>query len=323
MSRIDVDRLKKWSLLGVGVLLFGLYLNRLDWSAIRAAAVHPTISISLGVVFLGLGNGLLKLRRWRQLLVSRGVDRPRSLWMEYMAVNAGFFLGLVTPGTAGELARGALSEVSESRALAIVAFEKTTDLGVLLLMVLASFVTQFTFGWRSWAFAGGLALLCLAAYSIYVRFDRMLTTPARWLLELLASADRVETARQVYWEYFEMIVDRRTLLRSSAYSFALWLLPVLQMYLILRGLGVDVMLKTAALTFLLPYLIGVVSMIPSGIGSFDFAVHAVGERALLSGGAGVAAAALAPLYFRLLVTLPLILLGLASHVYLAIRERET
>jgi len=321
---VETDRLtvKRWALLLFGAVLFFVYLTRVGWADVAAAGRVFPLGVALLVILLNSGTGILKLRRWQGLLRSRGISQPRSVGQEYLAVNAGYFLGLVTPGTAGELARGALSDVKNSRAVALVAFEKTTDLGILLLMVLASLVVQFTTGLESWAFIIALSLASILSYAIFTRFDRWLTGPIKWLLGKITSETRQDLARSIYWEYYELIANRRVLLRSCLYSTGLWVLPVLQMHMILQGLGSAPPLKTSAFLFLGPYLVGVASMIPSGVGAFDLTVNVLGARALEFAGSTVAAASVAPLYFRLLVTLPLISLGFASQVLLNIRKRE-
>lgn len=317
---MDHSAVKRWALLVLGACLFSVYLIRLDWAAVSAAGLIFPVGTASFILLLNFGTGILKLRRWQGLLRSRGIDTPRSLGQEYLAVNAGFFLGLVTPGTSGELARGALSNVKSSRAVALVAFEKTTDLGILLLMVFASLVVQFTAGLASWVFAGVLGVLCVLFYVIYMRFDRWLTGPVKWLLGKVVSEAKQDLARSIYWEYYELVASRRVLLRSCLYSTGLWILPVLQMHMILRGMGSAPPLKTSAFLFLGPYLVGVASMIPSGVGAFDLTVNELGGRALELAGSTMVAASVAPLYFRLLVTLPLIVLGFASYVMLNIRK---
>lgn len=309
-------------ILTLGTILFVLYLARLDWNALsRAAGTFPR-EVMVAVVALNLATGLLKYGRWSRLLARRGVTDRGSLLEEYLAINAGFFLGLVTPGTSGELARGALSGVPASRAVAIVGFEKVMDLGLLLLMVAGSAVVQFTSGGASWTASAAILVSTVAAYFLFLRFDTVATAPFRWLLGRFGSERQFAVARNVYWEFFELLRDRKALIGSAAFSACLWVLPVAQMHLILNGLENQVPLKTSAFVFLFPYLLGVLSMIPAGIGAFDITADHVGTRALAIAGAAGQGGSFAPLLFRLLVTIPLIAFGYICHVALNLRRRS-
>jgi uncharacterized protein (TIRG00374 family) len=314
-------------LLAVGTLLFAVYLVRLDWQAVYAAVSAFPPGIALWVVALNLFAGVLKFGRWSKLLQRRGIEMPGSRFEEYLAINAGFFLGLVTPGTSGELSRSAFSGVESKRAMAIVSFEKLTDLGVLLLMVAGSAVVQFTTGMQSWLVSFAIIAVTVVAYSLFLRFDWVVTAPFRFLLGRVGNDEQIEKARSAYRELYELCQDRTAVIGSIAFSALLWVLPVVQMHLILNGFGVDVPIKTSAFAFLLPYLIGVVSMMPAGIGAFDMAVTEIGTRAISLAGVAAAMGALAPICFRILVTVPLIALGYVSQIALNIRRtrkaRET
>lgn len=313
--------MRRGALLLLGTILLAVYLGGLDGPSVREAATSFPIGVALFVLGLNLATGLLKYGRWSRLLARRGITDRGTRIDEYLAINAGFFLGLVTPGTSGELARGAFSEVAGSRAIAIVGFEKVSDLGILLLMVAGSAVVQFTSGGTSWAASAVILLSTLLLYVLFLRYDRVVTAPFRWLLGRFGTDKQLETARGVYWEFYELLRDRRALIGSAVFSAFLWILPVIQMHLILNAFGGDVPLKTSAFVFLFPYLVGVLSMIPAGIGAFDITADQVGSRALVLAGAAGEAATVAPLLFRLLVTLPLVAFGYVCQVALNVRRR--
>ena len=313
---------KRAALLALGTALFAVYLVRLDWIAVRASRATFPVAVAFLVILLNLLTGALKYGRWSQLLRKRGIEQRGNQLDEYFAINAGFFLGLVTPGTSGELARSALSEVPSTRALAIIGFEKISDLGVLLLMVAGSAVVQFTSGTTSWVASILILLVTVSAYVLFLRYDRLVTGPFRFLLERFGKSSHVETARGVYWEFYELLGDRRTLVYSALFSALLWTLPVVQMHLILSGLDGQVPFKTSAFVFLFPYLIGILSMIPAGIGAFDIAAGQFGGRAIEMAGAAGSLGSLAPLYFRVFVTVPLIVLGYLCHIALDLKRRK-
>lgn len=314
--------LKRAGLLALGTVLFAMYVYRLDWGAAERTRTAFPARIAALVISLNLLAGFLKYGRWSLLLQWRNIDQRGSRAHEYLAVNAAFFLGLVTPGTSGELARSALSEVPSSRALAIIGFEKISDLGVLFLMFAGSAVVQFTSGTTSWLASGAIVFATVGAYVLFLRFHRLVTGPFRFVLERFGDSTRLETVRYVYREFYELLGDRRALVSSGLFSALLWVVPVIQMHLIIAGLGGDIPFKTSAFVLLAPYLIGTLSMIPAGIGSFDIATAQIGGRAIEMAGAAGGLGSLAPLYFRVLVTVPLIVLGYLCHIAVDIRHKR-
>jgi len=325
MDETVSQRSRDWrrsALLVVGTILLAVYLLRLDWATVRLARQAFPVGIAISVVLLNLITGALKYGRWSQLLARRGIDTRGTAFEEYLAINAGFFIGLVTPGTSGELTRGAFSKVPNVRAVSIVGYEKTSDLAVLILMVAGSAVVQFTSGISSWIASGLILLATGLSYTMFVKYDWLVTAPVRWLLHRFGSDRQVASMRGVYWEFYDLLRDRRAILTSAVYSVLLWTLPVVQMHLIIIGLGGDIPFKTSAFTFLFPYLIGVLSLIPAGIGAFDIATDQFGSQAISMAGAAGELGSIVPLYFRLLVTVPLIALGYMSQVILSASWRS-
>lgn len=308
-------------LFGAGTVLLVLYLKGLDYSTLLRSARTFPVGIAAAVVAINVLPGGIKYLRWRHFLTERGLGVEG--WRGYLAVNASFYLGLVTPGTAGELSRAWVSESDEAgRATAVVAFEKLTDFAVLLLLVAGSAAVQFTEGLRSWAVVGAACVGVVGLYALFLRYDGLVTTPVKYLLQRAVSQERRESLRDAYWEFYELLDDRKLTLLSAVASAALWIVTLAQMQLIFAGLGWELPLKTTALALFLPYLLGVVSLIPLGLGVFEIVMSRVTEIGILASVAG--GTALGPLFFRFLVTLPLVVGGYACHLSLTfIRGRST
>lgn len=326
-TSVDVDAtsgggrgLRRWLLLAFGTGLLVFYLQGLDYASVLDSAQTFPVAVAVGVVALNLLPGGIKYLRWRHLLSERGLGV--SGFSGYLAINASFFLGLVTPGTAGELSRAWVSESEQpGRATAVVAFEKLTDLAVLLLLVTGSAAVHFTEGPLTW---GLVALMVGGAgglYALFLAYDGLLTGFLEPLLMRALSEERRESLRRAYWDFYELVRQRDLFLLSAAVSLGLWLTALAQMKLITVGLGWALPLETVALILFLPYLVGVLSLIPMGLGAFELSMAQVVDVGV--GGAAVGGAgALAPLFFRFLVTLPLIVGGYACHLALVAWHRR-
>src|SRR6185436_4764050 len=132
------------------------------------------------------GPGVLKVARWR--ILTGPVDI--GLGRRYLAVNAGFFLGLVTPGTAGELTRGLLVGDRSPRLLATLLLEKVTDLGTLALCVLLSGIAYLASARLAALAIVPVLFLAVGAGWLALRFDRLLTFIPKVALRFVLSPAR-------------------------------------------------------------------------------------------------------------------------------------
>ena len=258
--------------------------------------------------------GILKLVRWRMLTGPVAASRTDR----YLAVNAGFFWGLVTPGTAGEVTRAFLLGDRVGRGVAIIVLEKVADSGVLVLCVVLAGITHLVSAWAAALLAVPILALALCAVRASVRNDRLFTAIPKLFLGLLLAPARLRDVQDIYWEFHRLAQDTGLFVRSALFSAMLWLLMLAQMVLLCRGLGSDLPVGTVALGFFLPYLAGVVSMVPLGIGVFDLGVG----RMLGLYGSAAGMVAVAPLFFRVLVTLPLVVFGYGCHWALSLKRRR-
>ncbi len=308
--------MRRYAILAIATALLAVYAVRLDPSELTRRAAHFPAGYAVAIVALNLLPGLLKLARWRGLLV-RGADKT-PLARAYLLVNASFFLGLVTPGTAGELSRGLQAREDSGEAVGTVGFEKIVDLVILVLLAALSGIVHFTSGVASWAVTGGLALAVALGYGLVLRYDGLLTRPLKAVLQRLLAANHVTSLQTAWWEVHGLLRRPRVILVASLVSLALWLVPLIQMQLIYAGLGLaDVPLKTVAATFFGPYLVGVLSLLPVGLGTFDVSMLELSR--LLD---GAVAAGAGPLFFRVFITLPLILFGYGCQLALVRLEGQ-
>lgn len=312
-------RSRRLLFLGAGTILLIVYLWGLDYGSLWAATGSFSLAIAATVVSLNVLPGVLKYYRWIRFLRDRGLGS--SGIREYLSVNASFYLGLVTPGTSGELSRAFIANSArKDRATAIVVFEKLTDFVVLALLGVTSVAVQATGGLTSWVVAVGAVGLTAVGYATFRRFDHLLTRLLKWILQRTVSSSRIESLREAYWEFYELLGDRKLAAISFLVSLALWGVTLLQMHLIFYGLGWEIPLKTTALSLFLPYLAGVVSAIPLGLGVFEVSMSRLVEGGLVGLGA---TAELGPLFFRFLVSVPLVVGGYLCHLYLMTTPART
>jgi uncharacterized protein (TIRG00374 family) len=301
----------RYAILAAGTILLVLYILHLEPNVLRSAVYGFDRSYAVAIVLLNLAAGLLKTGRWRYFLRKSGIDTVGL--RDYLAVNAGFFLGVVTPGTSGEFSRAMYLGKEVPRGLALMAFEKLSDLAVLFLLVLVTAILQIKNG-----IAVGVGLFAIVAgvgagYLILARHHGILLRPMKSLARVMLSEKRYQNLRDMYWDCQSLFGNGRILSVSLLYSLALWFLPLIQVLLIYWGISLHISLRVVAFSYFLPYLAGIVSFVPLGLGVFEFAnqglSHALGEYA--------ASVKTVPLFYRVFVTLPIIFFGYVCQVALS------
>lgn len=310
--------MRRYLLLLVGTALLAFYFARTDLRALLEKTLAFPPLYALGVVLLNFACGLVKTLRWKRFLRTLGVEV--RLGPAYLAVHAAFFLGLVTPGTAGELTRAASLATGRRQGLAILVLEKLSDLAVLAALVAVT-AASFLRGAAGLALAvAGLAALLASGYLVYLRHSGLLLRPLRAVLPKMVGAEGAQGAQRLYQDFNDLLVNRRLVLASGLYSLALWLLSLMQVALIYRGLGSQPPWRFVALSYFLPYFVGIVSLVPLGLGTFELSVRQLAGAATRTVPSGVVE--VVPAFFRVFVTIPLILFGYACQVALAVGSRK-
>jgi uncharacterized protein (TIRG00374 family) len=301
----------RYAILAAGTILLVLYILHLDPEVLRSAVNGFDRSYAVAIVLLNLAAGLLKTGRWRYFLRKSGIDTGGL--RDYLAVNAGFFLGVVTPGTAGEFSRAMYLGKEAPRGLALMTFEKLSDLAVLFLLVLVTAILQIKNG-----VLVGVGLIAIVAgiaagYFVLARHYGIMFRPMKSLARVMLSEKRYQNFREMYRDCQFLFGNGRILSVSLLYSLALWVLPLIQVLLIYWGISLHISLRVVAFSYFLPYLAGIVSCVPLGLGVFEFANQglslALGEHA--------ASVKMVPLFYRVFVTLPIILFGYGCQVALS------
>jgi len=310
--------LRKYLLLAVGTGFLVFYLARTDLRSLYDKALGFPFLLAAAIVLLNGACGVVKTIRWTSFLARGGVTEPFG--RAFLAVHAGFFMGLVTPGTAGELTRAASLTTGRDQGLAILVFEKICDLGALAGLV-ALTVAAYVGGSRAVALTViGIAVVAAIALYAWARHRGALLRPVRPILLRVFSAEGVKGAEQVYERFNGLATDPRAVTASILYSLALWSLSLVQVALIYRGLDARPTWGFVALSYFLPYFVGVVTLVPLGLGTFELSLKQLATRASANVPAEVGA--LVPAFFRLFVTLPLVLFGYGCQALLTFEARR-
>lgn len=308
---------KTLALLLFGTILLVLYIVNIPRDeAMRILREVPKVPLLLIVASNAL-TPVLKALRWRALLGRDGSQIRFSTLLS--SVSAGFFLGLVTPGTSGEFGRVITLKVDRVVGLATIVFEKVWDFVILFLIALTALLTLKLRGAELVAAAIGLWVAGALALWLIARRPRLASAVPRFFVRRILSQERGDKVASVWLAVVALLRDARLTLLSAAYSLVLWIIPGTQYYAVLKSLDVQATIPMILVSFFVPYLAGVLSLVPLGLGVFDLST-----THLSSGAFGVpkAEATAGVLLYRITVTLVLVVWGFACYLY-RIRKRES
>jgi len=224
-----------------------------------------------------------------------------------VGVNAAIFAaGLsmtISPGKLGEVLKSVwvrrVSGAPIARTAPAVVAERATDgTG----MVAWGFLGAFALGLPPWTM---LMFLALAVFGIAVLRSKRLSLLAERLLSRLPLVDRFASHLRDFHGASNELLGTGPLLVGTNNSFVAWGLECLGVYLCAVGLGADLGFLTVVFVFAVSSLLGVLSMLPGGIGAVEAGLAlqfvAVGGLARGPAGALTLVIRLATLWFATLI----------------------
>ncbi|MEJ7841597.1 MAG: lysylphosphatidylglycerol synthase transmembrane domain-containing protein [Rubrobacter sp.] len=219
------------------------------------------IPIVLGLVSLSYVG---RFFRWLYYLKILKVSVP-------LATNAAIFAaGLsmtISPGKLGEVLKSVFVRQASGAPIArtapaVVAERATDGTG----MVLWGFIGALALGLPPWTM---LAFLGVATFSIAVLRSKKLSLLAERVLLKLPLVDRLAPHLRAFHGASNELLGARPLVVGTAISFLSWGLECLGVYLCAVGLGAEADFLLVVFVFAVSSLLGVLSMIPGGIGAVE------------------------------------------------------
>jgi uncharacterized protein (TIRG00374 family) len=252
--------------LGAAVYLILAVLSDLgELAAALDSFDYALIPAILGFVALSY---VVRFFRWTYYLRVLKVSVP-------MGINAAIFTsGLsmtISPGKLGEVlksvfVRNVTGAPIARTAPAVVAERATDGTG----MVLWGFLGAFALDLPPWTM---LIFLVLAVFAIVVLRSKRLSLAAESVLSKLPLVNRLAPHLRDFHGASNELLGTRPLLVGTAISFFSWGLECAGVYLCAVGLGVDRPFLLIVFVFALSSLLGVLSMLPGGIGAVEAGLY--------------------------------------------------
>jgi len=307
-----LSRIASSIVIAVAVYIIGVLIVGGD--EIRSAAARLDVSCLIIALGLSLAHFALRFLRWRYFLRSFGYRLHLSV--DIVHYLAGFAL-TTTPGKIGETIRSIYLEkhgVRYTESLAAFFSERLLD--VLIVSMLATLVVdQFADGRWLTGFAGCAVIIVLAISRNKIVIE--------WL-ETSASSENSTRITAILNRIGRMLrsasglLKLRSVLLGSALGLGAWAAQGIGLFVIAKGVGIDLPIAAAIGVYTASILVGAFSMIPGGIGSTETAMSLL----LIMFGADAPTAVAAAIISRLATIWFAVAIGLlATTILELIRSR--
>ena len=252
--------------LGTAVYLILAVLS--DLGELTAALDNFDYALIPAILGLVAFSYVVRFFRWTYYLRVLKVSVPTG-------INAAIFTsGLsmtISPGKLGEVLKSVfvrdVTEVPIARTAPAVVAERATDgTG----MVLWGFLGAFALELPPWTL---LIFLALAVFGIAVLRSKRFSLEAERILSKLPLANRLAPHLSAFHGASNELLGTRPLFVGTAISFFSWGLECGGVYLCAVGLGVDRPFLLIVFVFALSSLLGVLSMLPGGIGAVEAGLY--------------------------------------------------
>jgi len=275
----------------VGVALFIVILAKVDrrqvWNAYRSIDLA---SAALGVILLFLLT-LLKSLRWRRIVGVQNVRVP--LWMAFRVYAASLYLGVVTPGHIGDLAK---SFYLTGRGMPVgkAVFSSVADrLFDVVFLVVVGYGSLLLFPgiFRNQLLMSSLVLVLVASAvaALSWRRDLLMRFVRACMPGKGGSGIGASLARGIDESIGEFgLLSGGTLAAASALTIAAWLCHYLFFIIFAGALGLGAPVSLLVVSVSIAVFVSLVPVSISGLGTRDLVLILVFARAGLSKEAAVA-----------------------------------
>jgi len=250
----------------------------------KADPIYVAMAVALEFIILALFT-----IRWSITTGAVSIDVGRRHLFPMLLV--GMAINNLTPSArgGGEPVRayilGRYSRASMESAFATVIADRGLDTFpfiFLAIITIIGIVLYFDLSpWILTALVASVAIIVAAFFlALYVSIDRDAGERITgWILGILKrfyrkNHERLEMRVRSALHEFQstmriMLADRRVLLYGIPVSFLLWILEIIRVYLIFAAFGADISLLVIAEVFILATLIGMIPLLPGGLGAVD------------------------------------------------------
>jgi len=275
----------------IGLAILGIFIYKVDLSNTLKSLQNLSISTIIMIIAITASHILIKALRWRALIYRTSREKI-SIRFSFLSVIAGVAFGSIIPGRI-EMAKPLMlkekANIPISTSFPCVLMERICELITLLAIIFIStfFISKQEIISNSIIFTAlGAALAITLSLALFPeRYQKLSKLVILRLSFSEKMSKQLEEFSQQFFAAFSILKDKHLFLFLSLFSAFAILLEVLQFYLILQVFGVNVSVPLSAFVLGSTTILGVLSMIPGGIGIIEVSSSAI-LLLLTSGTAG-------------------------------------
>jgi uncharacterized protein (TIRG00374 family) len=260
----------KWKL--AGAMLFGILLLMWVFQMSDSSEVYENLmNVSIYYLFIGFlaisCSFLIRTWRWSILLRTSGYVVPRDII--FKSLMFGFFLNLLMPARAGDIARGAVLKATEKIPMGIslttIVIERAMDMLTLAILLgigtmLMSRSNSLILSLFAFAVAFLIVLVLIFAYKYDKLFSRLFGK------KIPAITGFMSTMKEGLYKLYD---NPGALVLSVMISLPIWLFEISGIYIAAMAIGYEIPFSLATVAGITSFLAQTIPVTPAGIGVYE------------------------------------------------------
>ena len=259
----------------IGIILFIYIISKIDLAAVAQNFLNIDLRFLALAFVLTIPSLLIKTLKWKQLVnpfnVELSMKEGVSAWL------AGFFIGLITPGRVGDLARAFYlkEKMKIGSALTTVVIDRVLDIFVLMaLSVLGVFfiITNFHIDGKIIQIIFGTFVLVIIAAIVFFqkKYASALLKP---LFNIFVPEKYKERLKSSYQDFYDGITtlkaNKGAIAKAAMLSVIAWIITFTNYFVLSLAIGLNVEYFFILMIMPIVLLVEILPISFSGIGTRD------------------------------------------------------
>ena len=259
----------------IGIILFIYIISKIDLAAVAQNFLNIDLRFLALAFVLTIPSLLIKTLKWKQLVnpfnVELSMKEGISAWL------AGFFIGLITPGRVGDLARAFYlkEKMKIGSALTTVVIDRVLDIFVLMaLSVLGVFfiITNFHIDGKIIQIIFGTFVLVIIAAIVFFqkKYASALLKP---LFNIFVPEKYKERLKSSYQDFYDGITtlkaNKGAIAKAAMLSVIAWIITFTNYFVLSLAIGLNVEYFFILMIMPIVLLVEILPISFSGIGTRD------------------------------------------------------
>ena len=276
MTSSKLVKIINYALLALGMIILAFFISTVDLKQIKTVLSTAGFRIIFILILLSLPNPVVKAIRW-QLMVAKMSKKRIGFWFSLSSIFAGSSSASILPGR-NEITKPLMLKTSYkaklSQTIPASFIEKIFDFfGVILTFFIAlAFVAGIPAEISKYIVI--FVILIIVFLLVLFVFPHYIAALVSWIIEKLPLPSKlvrkVDEANKTFFDTFSVLKHKNVAVIVLFLSFIANVADCIRIYYLFLLLGMPITLATACIAFSGSITIGVLAVIPGGVGVTEF-----------------------------------------------------